>query len=74
MADKSLELIAPAIHCEGCAASIRRLLGKLPGVAKVDVDVLRKAVSVVYDDGVTGVSQIRERLSLAGFEAEPEVQ
>lgn len=72
MAENRIELNAPAIRCDGCAASIKRSLGTLAGVKNVDVDVRRKAVVVAFDDEVTGSPQIRERLSLAGFPTEPE--
>jgi copper chaperone CopZ len=62
--------IAPAIHCEGCANSIKRSLGKLPGVKDVQVDINVKRVDVLYEDTQTNESALRERLTLAGFPPE----
>jgi copper chaperone CopZ len=62
---------APAIHCEGCANSIQRSLGKLPGIASVNVEVASRRVDVEYDPEQTPEPAIRERLALAGFPAEP---
>jgi copper chaperone CopZ len=61
----------PAIHCEGCAGSIRRSLGKLRGVTAVDVAVATTAVTVQYDEAVTDGAAIAARLAAAGFPSEP---
>ena len=58
---------APDIECDGCASSIKRSLGELRGVEKVDVDVAAKNVSVSYDSSEVQDLQIRERLKQAGF-------
>lgn len=57
----------PAIHCEGCAGSIKRSLGKLSGVQEVMVDVAKKMVTVMYDAEQTNQLAITERLALVGF-------
>ncbi len=63
----TLELRSAAIHCDGCAASIQRSLGKLAGVQSATVDVERKTVRVVFDPAQATESGIRERLAAAGF-------
>lgn len=62
---------APAIRCEGCANSIKRSLGRLPGVETVEVDVEAKRITVQYDSEKTDGVAIRVRLEQAGFPAEP---
>jgi copper chaperone CopZ len=59
--------IAPAIHCDGCAASIKRVLGRLPGVEKVEVEVAEKQVKVQFDPSQVSEATIRTRLEMAGF-------
>ena len=68
----TFEAHCPTIECDGCAASIRRTLGKLAGVAHVTVEVAAKNVLVQFDPAQTGVAALRERLTLAGFEPEQE--
>ena len=68
----TVNYFTPAIHCEGCAASIKRSLGKLKGVETVDVNVETKRVSVEFDDAQTGALAIQERLTMAGFQPEAE--
>lgn len=70
----TFEAHCPTIECDGCAGSIRRSLGKLPGVQSVAVDVDAKDVLVQFDPAQTGPAALRERLTLAGFASEPQEQ
>lgn len=67
---ESLTLTAPDIHCDGCAGSIVRSLGKVPGVGEVQVDIAAKRVRVEYDGATVDEAAIRSRLADAGFPAE----
>lgn len=62
--------ISSEIHCDGCANSIKRSLGKLPGVTEVGVDVEQKRVDVAFDETQTSEQAIRDRLAMAGFPVE----
>jgi copper chaperone len=68
----TFEAHCPTIECDGCAASIRRTLGKLAGVQQVTVEVEAKNVLVQFDPNEVGVPALRERLIKAGFEPDPE--
>lgn len=61
---------APAIHCEGCANSIKRSLSRLQGVGTVQVDVVAKRVEVEHDPAQVTEAALRERLAQAGFPTE----
>ncbi|GAX25117.1 hypothetical protein FisN_10Lh315 [Fistulifera solaris] len=39
--------------CEGCAAAVKRILGKIEGVSDIDTDVANKIVIVQADESVT---------------------
>ncbi|MCC6730639.1 MAG: heavy-metal-associated domain-containing protein [Chthonomonadales bacterium] len=67
---ESVTLTAPDIHCDGCARSIARSLGGLPGVGAVEVDIAAKRVRVEYDGATIDEAAIRSRLADAGFPAE----
>jgi copper chaperone CopZ len=58
---------APDISCEGCARSIKRSLGALPGVQTVEVDIPCKNVTVEYDGTQLKDTEILARLEKAGF-------
>ena len=54
------------IECDGCANSIKSVLGRLSGVQAVEVDVDSKQISVTHED-VTSNSEITAALEKAGF-------
>ena len=43
---------APDITCEGCAGTIKKALGTIPGVSSVSVDVATKAVTIDHGEKV----------------------
>jgi len=43
---------APTITCEGCAGTIKKALGAIPGISNVSVDVATKAVTIDHGDNV----------------------
>jgi Cu2+-exporting ATPase len=62
---------AEGIRCANCARSIRRALDALPGVRRVDINVVDGRVSVVWDSGRTSLGAILGRVSQAGFRPVP---
>lgn len=58
----------PAVHCQACEASIRRALGKLAGIGRVDVDLDQKRVTVQFEEDRTNLKEIKDRLERAGFD------
>lgn len=58
---------SPDIHCEACAAAIKRSLGKLTGVAATSVDVGSREVLATFDESITSEETIAGRLEAAGF-------
>ena len=63
---KTTTFTAPEIVCGGCASSIKKALGDVPGVSGVDVDVETKKVTVNHDASVSR-EKIAESLDRAGF-------
>ena len=61
------EAHTPAIHCDGCAQSIKRSLSRLSGVQDVAVDVENKNVTAHYEADTTSAQAIHDRLTQAGF-------
>jgi len=62
---------AEGIRCANCARSIRRALDALPGVRRVDINVVDCRVSVVWDSGRTSLGAILGSVSQAGFRPVP---
>ena len=57
---------APDIECDGCANSIKSVLGRVSGVQTVEVDVVSKQISVTHEEGASN-SEITAALDKAGF-------
>ena len=62
---------AEGIRCANCARSIRRALDGLPGVGRVDINVVDGRVSVVWDSTRTTLGAILGRVAQAGFRPVP---
>ncbi|MGC4042580.1 MAG: heavy metal-associated domain-containing protein [Armatimonas sp.] len=57
---------APEIECQGCANSIKKSVGNVPGVQSVEVDIATKQVSVAHDAS-TPMTAIATAIEKAGF-------
>ena len=57
---------APDIECDGCANSIKRALGRIPGIQTVGVDVPTKMVTITHEEQLPG-ADITAALDKAGF-------
>jgi len=55
------------MHCGGCAASVKRVLDKTPGVTDARVEVGRAEVS--GDETLVTEAALRDAIENAGFEA-----
>jgi Cu2+-exporting ATPase len=62
---------AEGIRCANCVRSIRRSLDALPGVRRVDINVVDGRVSVVWDSARTTLGAILGVVSRAGFRPVP---
>lgn len=58
------------IHCGGCEATIRTLVGDVEGVLDVKPDHSTNQVIISYDENLLDDEAIREALANAGFPAE----
>ena len=57
----------PAIHCEGCATTIKRRLQTLPSVSVTDVDAASKSARFTFDESQVSLERITESLEEIGF-------
>ncbi|HTL77348.1 MAG TPA: heavy metal-associated domain-containing protein [Casimicrobiaceae bacterium] len=53
--------------CQGCVASVTRVLKALPGVQQVDVSLAEGSASVHYDPAQTDVRAMRAVIEDAGY-------
>lgn len=57
----------PEVSCQHCVKAITDEVGGIPGVARVDVDLGEKLVTVEHD-GSVGDAQLRAGIAEAGYE------
>ena len=53
--------------CNGCVASVTRVLKAVPGVSDVTVTLQPGSASVVYDDARTNVDALKGAVKDAGY-------
>ena len=63
----TLTITSSDIHCDACAASIRKALSTLEGVQKVDVDIASQTVRIEFAEPAEE-SRIISAVDDAGFE------
>lgn len=57
----------PRMHCNGCAATVERAARGVPGVRSVHVDLVRKEVRVVFEEGLFDEEALKRALEQAGY-------
>ncbi|MBV2362160.1 heavy-metal-associated domain-containing protein [Streptomonospora nanhaiensis] len=65
----STDYTVTGMHCGGCAASVRREVGALPGVTAVEVDVATGRVTVT-GEGPADPAAVRAAVAQAGYTVE----
>lgn len=71
-ASKTITLAVPSMTCPVCPITVKKALGAVPGVSKVDVSYARKEAVVTYDDAKTNVAALTKATSNAGYPSTPE--
>ena len=60
-------LKVPAVHCGGCANTVKKTLQKLPGVSVGDIDTNTKLVQLSFEESEVSLEKIKESLEEVGF-------
>ncbi len=55
--------------CASCAKAVERSINKLPGIREVSVNYATERAKVVYDSSSTRISQLKDAITKAGYEA-----
>ena len=55
--------------CDLCPITVKKALGKVPGVATIKVDLDKKTATVQYDPGKADVATLVKATTNAGFPA-----
>ncbi len=70
---QSTRFLISGMSCAGCAARLERVIAKLPGVARVQVNLLTGSMQADYDAQQQTPSGIIAAVSAAGFSATEEL-
>jgi len=62
---------AEGIHCANCARSIRQTLESLEGLRNVDINVVNRRVSVIWDPSRLSLERILRQVAAKGFRPVP---
>jgi Cu+-exporting ATPase len=57
------------MSCTGCSARLARVISKMPGVSKAQVDFETARMTVEYDETSTDVQKIVDMTEETGYEA-----
>ena len=57
--------------CELCPITVKKALGKVPGVADTKIDLVTKTVTVKFDPDRTSVAALVKATTNAGFPSTP---
>lgn len=68
--DAICELVVGGMDCPSCADDIRRSIGRLQGIERVDVDVVGGKVRVALDEGSVTRAEIASAIREAGYPVE----
>jgi len=68
MALEFIKLDVEGMSCSHCENAVKKAVGALTGVDKVDVSLQENTVSVEFDPGKVTVIQIKEAIDDQGYE------
>ena len=64
----TLTLQVDGMTCQGCVASVTRVLMDIPGVANADVVLQKKAATVNFDSTKTNRNELKQAIEDAGYD------
>lgn len=68
-ATKTITLAIQGMTCGGCVVGVRTVLGRLPGISKVEVTYKTGRAVVVYDAARVSVAQMAAAIRTLGYTA-----
>lgn len=66
-ATRTVTLSVPGMNCAACPITVKKALGKVPGVAKTDVNLDKREATVTFDDAKTNVDALTQATRDAGY-------
>ncbi len=66
-ASKTVTLSVPGMNCAACPITVKKAIGKVPGVAKTEVNLDKREAIVTFDDTRTNVEALMRATQDAGY-------
>jgi mercuric ion binding protein len=70
-AERTVVLSVPTMDCPACPITIKKALGKVPGVSRTEVDYEKRQATVTFDDARTRVEALEKATNDAGYPSKP---
>lgn len=67
---ENITLSVGGMTCTGCAASVKRALENVAGVAEVRVDFANNCAQIAFNPTQTNEAALKQAIENAGFDAE----
>ena len=65
---QTIQLAIQGMHCESCAARIKNMFEREPGVREADVSFRERHARVRYNEHALGIGRLVQLVENAGFE------
>ena len=72
MRQMTVDLSVCGMSCASCVASLEAALGRVPGVADVNVNLATERATIAYDADVTSVQALAQAIEDAGYQVRTE--
>ncbi|WP_342114563.1 mercury resistance system periplasmic binding protein MerP [Pseudoduganella sp. OTU4001] len=70
-ASKAVTLSVPGMDCATCPITVKKALGKVPGVTAIEVSFEKREAVVTFDDAKTNVAALTRATEEAGYPSKP---
>ena len=68
MASETKKLNVEGMSCMHCVNAIKTAVGSLPGISKVEVDLMGKKAEVEFDPDQVSIEAVKAKIVEAGYE------
>jgi periplasmic mercuric ion binding protein len=70
-APKTVTLSVPGMNCAACPITVKKALGNVDGVERVQVDLDKRQAIVLFDDAKTTIEALTDATRNAGYPSTP---
>ena len=64
---QTVTLSVPGMNCAACPITVKKALGKVPGVSETEVNLDKREAAVTFDDARTNVEALTRATLNAGY-------